>query len=49
MLESDDDRIVETVTEARAGVSGQNARRVLLASLVGAILLMIFIAAVSFN
>ena len=49
MLEIDDDRIVETTTEARAGVSGQNVRTVLMASLVGAILLMIVIAAVSFN
>ena len=49
MLESDDDRIVETTTEARAGVTGHNVRTVLMASLVGAILLMIVIAAVSFN
>jgi hypothetical protein len=49
MLESDDDRIVETPTEARAGASGQNVRSVLMASLVGAILLMIVIAAVTFR
>jgi len=49
MLESDDDRIVETTTDARAGVSGQNVRTVLMASLVGAILLMIVIAAFSFR
>jgi hypothetical protein len=49
MLESDDDRIVETTTEARAGVTGHNVRTVLMASLVGAILLMIVIAAVSLN
>ena len=47
MLESDDDRIVETTTEARAGASGQNVRAVLMASLVGAILLLIIIAAFS--
>ena len=49
MLESDDDRIVETTTEARAGLSGQNMRSILMASLVGAILLIVFIATVSFN
>ena len=49
MLESDDDRIVETTTEARAGVTGQNVRTVLMVSLIGAILLMIVIAAVTFR
>jgi hypothetical protein len=49
MLESDDDRIDRTTTEARAGASGQNVRTLLMASLVGAILLMIVIAAVSLN
>jgi hypothetical protein len=49
MLENDEDRIVETTTEARAGVTGQNVRTVLMASLVGAILLMILIAAVTFR
>jgi hypothetical protein len=49
MLESDDDRIERTTTEARAGASGQNVRTLLMASLVGAILLMIVIAAVSLN
>jgi hypothetical protein len=49
MLESDEDRIVETTAEARAGVTGQNVRTVLMASLVGAILLMILIAAVTFR
>jgi hypothetical protein len=49
MLENDDDRIVETTTEARTGASGQNVRTVLMASLVGAILLMIMIAAFSFR
>ncbi len=49
MLENDEDRIVETATEARAGVTGQNVRTVLMASLVGAILLMILIAAVTFR
>jgi hypothetical protein len=49
MLESDEDRIVETTTEARAGVTGQNVRTVLMASLVAAILLMILIAAVTFR
>jgi hypothetical protein len=47
MLESDDDRIVETTTETRAGASGQNVRTVLMASLVGAILMLIIIAAFS--
>ncbi len=45
MLESDDDRIVTTKTDARAGVTGHNVRTVLVASLVAAILLMILIAA----
>jgi hypothetical protein len=49
MLENDDDRIVETTTEARAGISGHDVRTVLMASLVGAILLMIVIAAFSFR
>jgi hypothetical protein len=49
MLENDDDRIVETTTEARAGAHSQNVRVVLMASLVGAILLMIVIAAVTLN
>lgn len=49
MLESDDDRIERTTTEARAGASGQNVRSLLMASLVGAILLMIAIAAVTFH
>jgi hypothetical protein len=49
MLESDDDRIVPTPTEARAGDSSHNVRGVLMASLVGAILLMIVIAAVTFR
>ncbi len=47
MLESDDDRTVPTTSETRAG--RQNVRTLLMASLVGAILLMIVIAAVSFN
>jgi hypothetical protein len=49
MLESDDDRMERETTEARAGASGQNVRSVLMASLVGAILLMIVIAAVTFR
>ena len=49
MLESDDDRIVETTTEARAGVTGHNVRYVLVGSLIGAILLMIVIAAFTFR
>ena len=49
MLESDDDRIESTTTEARAGAHEQNVRSVLMASLVGAILLMIVIAAVTFH
>jgi len=49
MLENDEDRIVEKTADARAGVTGQNVRTVLMASLVGAILLMILIAAVTFR
>ena len=49
MLESDDDRIERTTTEARAGAGEQNVRSLLMAVLVGAILLMIGIAAVSFH
>jgi hypothetical protein len=49
MLESDDDRIERTPPEARVGASGQSVRTVLMASLVGAILLMIVIAAVTFR
>jgi hypothetical protein len=49
MLESDDDRIEKSTTEARAGVTGHNVRTVLMASLIGAILLMIVIAAVTFR
>lgn len=48
MLESDDDRILET-TKSRAEAHGQNVRSVLMAVLVGAILLMIGIAAVTFR
>ena len=49
MLESDDDRILQTTAKARAGGSGQSVRTMLMASLVAAILLMIVIAAVSLN
>jgi hypothetical protein len=49
MLEHDDDRIVETTNEARAAVTGHNVRYVLVVSLIGAILLMIVIAAFSFR
>jgi hypothetical protein len=49
MLESDDDRIMQTTDPARAGASGHNVRGVLVASLVGAILLMIVIAAFTFH
>ena len=49
MLESDDDRIERTTSETRAGAGGQNVRSLLMAVLVGAILLMIGIAAVSFR
>jgi hypothetical protein len=49
MLESDDDRIMQTTSEARAGAGGHNVRGVLVASLVGAILLMIVIAAFTFH
>jgi len=47
MLESDDDRIIVSTTKARAGVTGHHVRTVLLSSLVGAILLMIAIAAIT--
>ena len=49
MLEHDDDRIVVTASEARAGASGHNVRSVLVVSLIGAILVMIVIAAFSFR
>ena len=49
MLEHDEDRIVETTTEARAGVTGHNVRYVLVGSLIGAIFLMIVIAAFTFR
>lgn len=48
-MPNDEKPIVETTDEARAGVTGQHARGVLVASLVGAILLMIVIAAVSLH
>ena len=47
MLESDDDQIVRTPVEPPASVL--NARTFLMASLIGAILVMIVIAAVTFN
>jgi hypothetical protein len=47
MLESDDDQIVRTPLEPSA--DAQNSRTLLIASLIGAILLMIVIAAVTFN
>lgn len=43
------DRIVRTADEARAGVTGHNVRSVLMASLVGAIIVMIVIAAYSYR
>lgn len=49
MAENDDKPIVEGTIEARAGVTGQNVRTVLVASLVGAILLMIVIAALTLH
>ena len=49
MLESDDDRMERVTTEAPADASGQKVLTVLMASLVGAILLMIVIAADSLN
>jgi len=49
MLEHDDDRIVVTASEARAGATGHNVRSVLVVSLIGAILVMIVIAAFSFR
>jgi acid phosphatase family membrane protein YuiD len=49
MLESDEDRIVQTPTQARAGVTGHRVRHVLVGSLIGAILVMIVIAALTFN
>ena len=47
MLENDDDQIVRTPLEPSAGA--QNSRTLLIASLIGAILLMIVIAAVTFH
>jgi hypothetical protein len=47
MLESDDDRIFPTTTEARAGAGRHHVRQVLVASRILAILVMIVIAAVS--
>lgn len=47
MLESDDDQIVRTPLEPSAGA--QDSRTLLIASLIGAILLTIVIAAVTFN
>ena len=47
MLENDDDQIVRTPLEPSTGA--QNSRTLLIASLIGAILLMIVIAAVTFN
>jgi hypothetical protein len=41
--------IIEDTQDARAGVTGHHVRGVLVASLVGAILLMIVIAAVSLH
>ncbi|MGH6665314.1 MAG: hypothetical protein ACREB2_10505 [Pseudolabrys sp.] len=48
-MPSDEKPIVKTTDEARAGVTGHHVRGVLVASLVGAILLMIVIAAVSLH
>jgi hypothetical protein len=47
MLESDDDRPVPTPLEPPA--DSLNARTLLMASLIGAILVMILIAALTFN
>jgi hypothetical protein len=44
MPEQRNDRIVKSANELRAGATGQNVRTVLMASLVGAILVMIVIA-----
>jgi hypothetical protein len=41
--------IVKSADDARAGVTGHHVRGVLVASLIGAILLLIAIAAVSFS
>jgi hypothetical protein len=41
--------IVKSGDDARAGVTGQNVRSVLVASLIGAILLLIAVAAVQFS
>jgi hypothetical protein len=49
MPDQHSNRIAKIAREARAGVAGQNARSVLMASLVGAILVMIVIAAISFG
>lgn len=49
MADSDDDRIVKTASQARAGVTGHKVHTVLVASLLGAILLLIGIAAVTLH
>lgn len=41
-------RIVETATEARAGVTGHNVRHVLMISLTASIVVLIAIAAIAF-
>jgi len=47
MLESDDDRIIVSMTKTQAGAAGNLVRTVLLGSLVVAILLMVVIAAIT--
>jgi hypothetical protein len=49
MADSDDDRIVKTASQARAEVTGHKVHTVLVASLLGAILLLIGIAAVTLH
>jgi hypothetical protein len=49
MPDKQNDRFVQSADEARAAGSGHNVRGVLMASLVGAILVMIVIAAYSFE
>ena len=50
MPDADNDaRIVKSADAARAGVTGQHVRNVLVTSLIAAILLLIVIAAISFS
>lgn len=50
MPDADNDApIVKSTDNARAGVTGQHVRNIMVTSLIGAILLLIVIAAISFS